>query len=300
MRPVPAVFHVHHEHGHSVLIGVRNHLGGVGIVPSDLHVRVVRVNTIVGIGIVVNLAHLGAIEVISVVNTRYGLVGIHSFNQGFNLLRGSGFVAQVGGLLHTVGIIISVVVITVVKLCDFCCVLVIYSGNCGKTTSQSNQCDDEYMLLSDNNTCLPRGKNTELIEFDSCLELTLEDGKYICSRCKEEFSNDLNQLKLISCPLEASNLIHEGECRDYVLLEKKCSYELLEDRAFICNTICPVMGKHVRIQTKDGSYFDGIVIDTHAYARNITENFLTILNKKGGNQNEYTNILISDISKILF
>lgn len=125
------------------------------------------------------------------------------------------------------------------------------------------------------------------------------DPVYICSRCTVEFSNDLKQLKLITCPLEASNLIHEGECRDYVLLEKKYSYKLLEDRAFICNTICPVMGKHVGIQTKDGSYYKGVLIDTHAYARNINENFLTILNKKCDNQNEYTNILISDISKIL-
>ena len=62
MRPVPAVFHVHREQGHSVLIGVGNNLGGVGIVPSYPHGGVVRVNTIVGIGIVVDLAHLGAIK----------------------------------------------------------------------------------------------------------------------------------------------------------------------------------------------------------------------------------------------
>ena len=139
MRPVPAVFHVHHEHGHSVLIGVGNHLGGVGIVPSDLHVRVVRVNTIVGIGIVVNLAHLGAIEVISVVNTRYGWVGIHRFNKSLDLLWTSGLIGEIGSLLYTIGINISVSVTIVVKLCDLCCGFMIYSGIHSKKACHCNQ-----------------------------------------------------------------------------------------------------------------------------------------------------------------
>ena len=51
-----------------------------------------------------------------------------------------------------------------------------------------NECFDDYILLSDNNTCLYRENNTELNQFDSCLELTLENGKYICSRCKPQYS----------------------------------------------------------------------------------------------------------------
>ena len=49
------------------------------------------------------------------------------------------------------------------------------------------QCNKEYILLS-NNTCLLRNSSSALEKFDSCLELTYRDGKYICSRCKPQYS----------------------------------------------------------------------------------------------------------------
>ena len=49
------------------------------------------------------------------------------------------------------------------------------------------ECDEDYILLKNNNTCLYR-ENNELEEFDSCLELRLSNNKLICSRCKPRFS----------------------------------------------------------------------------------------------------------------
>ena len=40
------------------------------------------------------------------------------------------------------------------------------------------------------------------------------DPFYVCSKCGSEFTEDLEQIKLISCPLEAGGAIHEKECRD--------------------------------------------------------------------------------------
>ena len=50
------------------------------------------------------------------------------------------------------------------------------------------QCDEEFILLTDNNTCLYRENNTDLEQFNSCFELTLKNGKFTCSRCKPLYS----------------------------------------------------------------------------------------------------------------
>ena len=50
------------------------------------------------------------------------------------------------------------------------------------------QCEEEYILLSTNNSCLEREKNKALYEFDSCLELKEENNKLVCSRCKPYYS----------------------------------------------------------------------------------------------------------------
>ena len=49
------------------------------------------------------------------------------------------------------------------------------------------QCKDNYILLTNNNTCLNRN-NEQLKEFETCLELYNESNKFICSRCKPQFS----------------------------------------------------------------------------------------------------------------
>jgi len=50
------------------------------------------------------------------------------------------------------------------------------------------QCEDKYILLSTNNSCLEREKNKALYEFDSCLELKEKNNKLVCSRCKPYYS----------------------------------------------------------------------------------------------------------------
>ena len=50
------------------------------------------------------------------------------------------------------------------------------------------QCEEDYILLSTNNSCLEREKNKALYEFDSCLELKEENNKLVCSRCKPYYS----------------------------------------------------------------------------------------------------------------
>ena len=50
------------------------------------------------------------------------------------------------------------------------------------------QCEDKYILLNTNNSCLEREKNKALYEFDSCLELKENNNKLVCSRCKPYYS----------------------------------------------------------------------------------------------------------------
>ena len=50
------------------------------------------------------------------------------------------------------------------------------------------ECNEEYILLINNNTCLKRENNVQLEKFNSCLELKIESGIFICTRCKPTFS----------------------------------------------------------------------------------------------------------------
>ena len=50
------------------------------------------------------------------------------------------------------------------------------------------ECFEDYILFSNNNTCIERKNNKELIKFNSCLELKMENDKLICSRCKEDLT----------------------------------------------------------------------------------------------------------------
>ena len=49
------------------------------------------------------------------------------------------------------------------------------------------ECKEGFILYKERNICLNRA-DSGLTKFDSCLELIMEDGKYVCSRCKHEFS----------------------------------------------------------------------------------------------------------------
>ena len=50
------------------------------------------------------------------------------------------------------------------------------------------ECFEDYILFSNNNTCIERKNNKELTKFNSCLELKMENRKLICSRCKMELT----------------------------------------------------------------------------------------------------------------
>ena len=50
------------------------------------------------------------------------------------------------------------------------------------------ECNEGYILLRNNNTCLNIENNKELDQFNSCLELKRENNKYVCLKCKPRFS----------------------------------------------------------------------------------------------------------------
>ena len=68
---------------------------------------------------------------------------------------------------------------------DYCRLCLI---NENKNDIICKKCFDDYILFTNNNTCIPREINDKIKEFDSCLELKLEDGKYVCTRCKPQYS----------------------------------------------------------------------------------------------------------------
>ena len=54
--------------------------------------------------------------------------------------------------------------------------------------TECKECSNDYILISNNNTCIKRDNNKGLEEFENCLELKLENNKLICSRCKPEYT----------------------------------------------------------------------------------------------------------------
>ena len=50
------------------------------------------------------------------------------------------------------------------------------------------ECGDNYILLTNNNTCVERRINKDIAQFDNCLEIKVENNKYICSRCVPQLS----------------------------------------------------------------------------------------------------------------
>ena len=124
------------------------------------------------------------------------------------------------------------------------------------------------------------------------------DPDYICPRCGGSFTEDLEQIILIPCPLEAGHQIHKNECKNYELLESKTHYSLLENRDFICNKICPLLGKRVQVITADGSIYEGNLEGTYEYTVSKPGNHIMLSNPVGEYQCEYTDIYISDISAL--
>lgn len=124
------------------------------------------------------------------------------------------------------------------------------------------------------------------------------DPLYICRNCKGEFTETLEQIILMSCPLEASNVIRENECRNYELLESRAYYKLLDDRELICDKICPLIGKKVRIRKNDGSVIEGELRRTFIKGYSMPGNCLLLSTDHEKYGGYYKEILISEIGVI--
>ena len=62
-----------------------------------------------------------------------------------------------------------------------------YCLNDENDTIQCKECNNGYILSSDENKCLNRN-DSKFEQMDNCMELKTENGNYICSRCKYEFT----------------------------------------------------------------------------------------------------------------
>ena len=81
---------------------------------------------------------------------------------------------------------------------------------------------------------------------------------FICPECDAHFNNDLKPLK--DCILLYGNeehLVTNDECKNYDCLKRQIRGELPEAKEFICNEICPVKDKKLRIRKKDGTVWEG-------------------------------------------
>ena len=83
-----------------------------------------------------------------------------------------------------------------IKGCDMC-----ERNNNNELICQ--KCYSDYILLTNNNTCLNRLENKELEKFDYCEKLTLDNNQLYCSKCKREYSllkDNNNKGKCIKTP----------------------------------------------------------------------------------------------------
>ncbi|MDO4544958.1 MAG: hypothetical protein Q4C25_02275 [Bacillota bacterium] len=120
-------------------------------------------------------------------------------------------------------------------------------------------------------------------------------GKYFCKNCQMELSENLKPIELITCPLEASGAIFKNECRNYELLVSKRNYNLLDNRELICDTVCPAIGKSVRIVLKTGGLVEGKLLRSYRYSVSCPGNHLMLEKKLAEFSSEYIDVMISDI-----
>jgi hypothetical protein len=120
------------------------------------------------------------------------------------------------------------------------------------------------------------------------------DATFFCWNCDGNYTEELEPIELIPCPLEASNSILKEECRNYEAMEKKERYRLLEDKVKICNMICPVMGKKAIVEKKNGELIEGTITRTVDHTCDVPENHLIVFKEQGTN----VDVLIKDIESI--
>ena len=124
------------------------------------------------------------------------------------------------------------------------------------------------------------------------------DGIYFCKSCKTKFTENLTPIKLIPCPLEASNSIFSHECRQYDLLSSKEHYTLLDDVNKICELVCPAFLKKVIVTLNSGEQIQGEITRSSKYTVDVQENHLVLYQKTGNFRGEFKSILIKEIVDI--
>ena len=82
------------------------------------------------------------------------------------------------------------------------------------------QCKFGYILYKDKNICLPL--NDAFSHFDTCLELTEKDSKYVCNRCKPEYTL-LKGEKEIESKCIFTPTLYDSNIYDYLYYGRNCS-----------------------------------------------------------------------------
>ena len=106
----------------------------------------------------------------------------------------------------------------VISNCRFC------ESKEGEDGLKCKECDGDYILDSDSNTCLKRTENKDLDKFKNCLEYHKENGKEVCVRCKPQFSlmKEGDEVKCAYLPT-----LFDAHFREYYLdINKKNIYNI--------------------------------------------------------------------------
>ena len=122
-------------------------------------------------------------------------------------------------------------------------------------------CQEGYILLKNNNTCLNISENKELENYDYCEELTLDSNKLFCSRCKSEYSllkeNDNDKGKCTKIQALYDNDINNNYYRQFFYHEfydykkKSWIYYYDEDYYYYRNYINYPCQESINLGTKD-------------------------------------------------
>ena len=124
------------------------------------------------------------------------------------------------------------------------------------------------------------------------------DGAFLCENCNTTFSQEYEPIKLITCPLEASNAILACECKRYDYLRTKPGYTLLNDTEKVCSMICPKLGKEATITLMDGTQIEGQLIRTFVSTVSAPFNHLSVSQKKDKYHRTFIDIPIDRIKCI--
>lgn len=121
------------------------------------------------------------------------------------------------------------------------------------------------------------------------------DGAYYCSRCDQEYSNDLKPIILKNCPLVPHGAVFKDECKKYEEIARQYG-EMLNDKDKICEMICPNLGRPIKITLKNGEVIAGIITRSMAANPRCSEDILLV--QCGVTLNSFEDVFIKDIVSI--